>query len=103
MLSLPLYFRVAELHATEDGDHRALLREMRRPLLMEAPPSTGPRMPRQPDAPPCAISVPVTPDQFARLRVGMDLDLTELGTAQGPISALDIRQQQANPGQRYGG
>lgn len=88
-MSLSVSFRVVEMRAHESMEHTVTVMEQRRPLLREAQP--GPQLggplnvgrafvgdalqAQAQQAPPVIITVPVTPEQFAQCRIGMNFEL----------------------------
>jgi hypothetical protein len=82
MFLLSLAYRVIGLHA-EESRHEVVLQEIRRAVA-----TLGPTLANGlsgavcgPSAPPSIITAPVTPDQFAGIRVG---DIFELAPSTAP-------------------
>jgi hypothetical protein len=92
-LLLPLYFRVIEMHALEDGAHTIVVAETRRPVPLE--PVRGNSAvalqgrPQQ-DQPPALINLRVTPEQFAQCWIGKELDLVP---AAGVTAGMDPQEK----------
>lgn len=73
-----LAYRVVTLHA-EEGRHEICLAEIRRPVATSLLNATAAGL--GPVSPPCCLTVPVTPDQFANIRIG---DVFELSPNSAP-------------------
>lgn len=110
-MSLSVSFRVVGMRADESMEHCITIQEQRRPLLREAPQAAqqlgGPINPgrafdgrQEAVSPPTVINVPVTPDQFALIRIGQMIELEPAPMATGLNAGLDVVAARFAPAHR---
>lgn len=87
-MHVPVTFRVMEMRATESG-HHVTLQEQR-----ELPMRTGDLGP--PQMPPAVLSLEVSRDQFAALRISQTFGLEPLPDVPSPVPYNDLQRTMAN-------